>query len=783
MKLAEWGPVEGAAQSFRVVWATAAIVLASLLLLAICATTAHAAPLSMTFTEGRANVGDQLSVSDYEDALFRAPDTAPFQAQMDPAGSITAGAMNVPHFETFITDPIDANVTVDFDIGEISGSFNQGTGALTLSGTAGGTLTAEGGSCTVSTTPAVLTLTTAGTTGGASSLSGIPFTNGLSGAGAIAGQWTDMHATPVAPDDESFCNNVEDHIGGPGGVWLEHEGDIVPPARVAAGSGYTCVIKADDTPICWGNTGPLPGGIGTVEQVAAGYSHACAIKTDDTPICWGWGVDDDGQSTVPVDVGTVRQIAAGGSHTCAIKTDRTPVCWGDDEFGQSTVPADIGTVRQISAAVYHTCAVRTDGTPVCWGDDSVGQTTLPVDIGTVSRIAAGGEGHTCAIKTNGTPICWGANDIGQTTVPPGIGTVKQIVAGGYHTCAIKTDDTPICWGRDAPNGPQPTLPTGIGAVKQITAGEFHSCAIKADDTPVCWGGHIYGQLGGTLTIASGSLPSLIGAGPFSRTYTLAPRFDSLPVRFFLSSGSLPPGLALNETTGVLSGTPTEEGTFTGAVSATNDIFSPDATQPFSITVDTTAPAAPSGLASTPASPSSNLQPRIVGTAGIGTVQLYDNATCTGSPRATGGAGTFASPGLQVTVAAGSTTTFYATVRDAAGNTSACSTSKAIYANVKDPAPGPGTPDGPGPGNGGKPKPPACVVPKLAGKTLAKAKKALKAAHCKLGEVTKPKQPKGKRRRVFVVKSSSPRQRAKPADRTVDLKLHQKPKPKPKKTRR
>jgi hypothetical protein len=772
--------VDGAAQSFRVVWATAAIVLASLLL-AICATTAHAAPLSMTFTEGRANVGDQLVTSDLEDALFRAPDTAPFTAQIDTGtGSITAGVMDVPDFDTFITTPVNADVNVKFDIGEISGSFNQATGALTLIGTAGGTLTSDGKSCTVSTTPAVLTLTTAGTTGGTSSLSGIPFTNGLSGAGAIAGQWTDMHAEPVTEDDESFCNNVEDHIGGPGGVWLEHEGDIVPPARVAAGGGYTCVIKTNGTPICWGNTGPLPGGIGTVEQVAAGYSHACAIKTDGTPICWGWGANEDGQSTVPSGIGTVKQIAAGGYHTCAIKTDRTPVCWGANDEGQSTVPADIGTVRQISAAVYHTCAVKTDGTPVCWGDNSVGQITLPVDIGTVSRIAAGGEGHTCAIKTNGTPVCWGANDIGQTTVPSGIGTVKQIVAGDSHTCAIKTDDTPICWGRNAPNGPQPSLPTGIGTVKQITAGEFHSCAIKADDTPVCWGGHVYGQLGGTLTIASGSLPSLIGAGPFLRTYTLAPRFDSLPVRFFLSSGELPPGLSLNETTGVLSGTPTEEGTFTGAVSATNDIFSPDATQPFSITVDTTAPAAPSGLAPIPASPSSNLQPRIVGTAGVGTVRLYDNATCTGSPRATGGAGTFASPGLQVTVAAGSTTTFYATARDAAGNTSACSTSKATYVNVKDPAPGPGTPGGPGTPNG-KPKPRACVVPKLVGKTLAKAKKALKAAHCKLGEVHKPKQPNGKKRRVLVVKSSSPRRGAKPTDRTVDLKLH--PKPKPKKTRR
>ena len=59
------------------------------------------------------------------------------------------------------------------------------------------------------------------------------------------------------------------------------------------------------------------------------------------------------------------------------------------------------------------------------------------------------------------------------------------------------------------------------------------------------------------------------------------------------------------------------------VTATNDVFTPDATQPFSITVDSTAPAAPTGLASTPASPSSDLTPRITGTAEAGsTVWLY-----------------------------------------------------------------------------------------------------------------------------------------------------------------
>jgi hypothetical protein len=210
------------------------ITLVLLLALGVCAPAASAEPLSMTFTEARANVGIQLS----DAALLEAPDTAPFAAQIDPgSGAITAGVLEVPQFFTHITEPIKADVTVDFEIGEISGTFTQATGALTLEGEAGGTLTAQSGTyageaCFVSTTPEVLALSTAGKAEeDGSPRAGEPFNVGLAGAGAIAGRWTDMDAEPVEPannENISFCNNVEDRIGGPGGIWMKQKG-VVPP--------------------------------------------------------------------------------------------------------------------------------------------------------------------------------------------------------------------------------------------------------------------------------------------------------------------------------------------------------------------------------------------------------------------------------------------------------------------------------------------------------------------------------------------------------------------------
>jgi hypothetical protein len=268
-------------------------------------------PLSMTFTESRANVGVQLS----DDALFEPPETAPFEARIDPSGSIVGGALQVPQFSTFITDPIDADVAVDFEIGTIGGSFTQATGALTLSGTAGGTLTANGKECTVSTTPAVLTLSTAGNNGGGSPRSGAPFSHGLTGAGAIAGQWTDMHATPVDPEpggDTAFCEDVEDQIGGPGGVWLDQEGDVVPPSapqltstdpassgssgtpriRGSAEAGSTVRVYAGPgcagMPIATGSAAALgsPGfTVDVAKGVTAAFSATATDAADNTSAC------------------------------------------------------------------------------------------------------------------------------------------------------------------------------------------------------------------------------------------------------------------------------------------------------------------------------------------------------------------------------------------------------------------------------------------------------------------------------------------------------------------
>ncbi len=93
----------------------------------------------------------------------------------------------------------------------------------------------------------------------------------------------------------------------------------------------------------------------------------------------------------------------------------------------------------------------------------------------------------------------------------------------------------------------------------------------------------------------------------------------------------------------------------------------------SFTVDTQAPAAPQITDTDPNSPANDNAPEVKGLAAAGsTVWLYKTATCTGFPMGAGSAAKFASPGITVSVADNTTTSFRARARDAAGNVSPCS---------------------------------------------------------------------------------------------------------------
>ena len=94
---------------------------------------------------------------------------------------------------------------------------------------------------------------------------------------------------------------------------------------------------------------------------------------------------------------------------------------------------------------------------------------------------------------------------------------------------------------------------------------------------------------------------------------------------------------------------------------------------FNWELDTTSPDGPTFTSTDPASPANDNAPSVIGEAEVAsTVKLYSDETCTSAVAATGSAAAFADPGLVVSIADDSITTFRATTTDTAGNTSGCS---------------------------------------------------------------------------------------------------------------
>lgn len=211
-----------------------------------------------------------------------------------------------------------------------------------------------------------------------------------------------------------------------------------------------------------------------------------------------------------------------------------------------------------------------------------------------------------------------------------------------------------------------------------------------------------------------------------------------------------------------------------------------------LSIDNVAPPKPVLPDPVPGSGSDDNHPRIKGSAEAGsTVTVFKGLTCNGPVAATGTAAELAGAGIQVTVPDNSISFFSAIATDAARNKSACSSPTSYLEQTEEEAkviveelPGGSFEEAAkrieqaSPLVGPPPTPTrACVVPKLAGKTLGAAKSALTAAHCALGKVTKPKAKKGHGLGALAVKSSTPGAGARPASGKVNLTLGPKPKPK------
>ena len=401
-----------------------------------------------------------------------------------------------------------------------------------------------------------------------------------------------------------------------------------PVPSVSAGGYMSCGVRVDQTAACWGENGmpsndvanTSPGGASTPPagvtflEVNAGYATGCGVKTDRSLVCWG--SDRFAKHVVPT--GTFTHVVPGVNYVCALRTDGTITCWGGDDPAidpDQKVIRDVpaGQFSQLTLGSRHACALRADGSGsiVCWGQNTIrlgvpeGQTVVPP--GTYSDVNVSNF-TSCALRIDGTPVCWGRTLNGQQTPPIDAGgaplTFTQVSTGSSHVCGLRGDGSVVCWGR---NFEGQASPVPAGTYTQVTAGTFHTCGMRVGETEaVCWGNNMSGRVQPNMSSVTPQ-QGYVGF-PYSFQFAMNPSgiagsaaivgISPTP-SFSLVEGSLPAGMSLSPA-GLLSGSPTEAGTFAIKVAAGNGLSPRDCAVPLTLA----APGDSQSMPCVPGTPSS-----------------------------------------------------------------------------------------------------------------------------------------------------------------------------------
>ncbi|OPY29965.1 MAG: Regulator of chromosome condensation (RCC1) repeat protein [Methanocella sp. PtaU1.Bin125] len=194
---------------------------------------------------------------------------------------------------------------------------------------------------------------------------------------------------------------------------------------VAAGNGYTVVLKNDGTVWAWGeNDLGMAGagdksnvlrpqqiqGLSDIVKIDAGYDHTLALRKDGT--VWGWG--DGAQNKIGNGQGFYDTVAVRTAARCS----------------------GLSNIVDVQASDQASMALAGDGSVYGWGSAIDGQFGNSVDIsepagspvkvpGLTDVVAiAAGYGHRAVIKKDGSVWMWGRNQEDQ--IQPGLG--KKVLA-------------------------------------------------------------------------------------------------------------------------------------------------------------------------------------------------------------------------------------------------------------------------------------------------------------------------------------------------------------------
>lgn len=303
-----------------------------------------------------------------------------------------------------------------------------------------------------------------------------------------------------------------------------------------------------------------------------------------------------GSEVRPADV--LRALWVGGS--------TRPVNMADGDLwlntGAATPSAPSITTTTLNSMVQGTAFSQTlsaSGLPTSW---AVTAGSLPAGLalntgtGVITGTPTAAGSYSVTIRAtnahgNGTRVFSGSvagSGTAPTITTTSIASMTQ--GSAYSQTLVASGSTPITWGVTAGalpagigiNSSTGTLsgtPTGTGAYS------FTVTATNAFGTnPRTYTGTIAGPSSVAPVITTTTLNALTQGGAFTQTIA---KTGTAPITFSVVGGTLPAGLSLNASTGVISGAPTGSGVYTFTLRATNSAGSDD--QVFSGTIAESVP--------------------------------------------------------------------------------------------------------------------------------------------------------------------------------------------------
>jgi len=254
----------------------------------------------------------------------------------------------------------------------------------------------------------------------------------------------------------------------------------------SAGERHTAGLRSNGTVVATGDNGYGQCDVNSwtnIIQVAAGDYRTVGLRSNGSAVAVG--ASDHGECNVGGWTNIV-QVSTGSYHTVGLRWDGTVVAAGDNSYGQCSVGGWTNIV-QVAAGLYHTVGVKSDGTVVAVGYNDQGQCNVSAWTGIVQVTA--GLYHTAGLRANGTMVAVGDNYYGQCNVG-GWSNIIQVTAGWYHTVGIRSNGTAVAVGANWWGMCNVSSWTNI---IQASAGAYHTVGVRSDGTVVAVGANLWGQ--------------------------------------------------------------------------------------------------------------------------------------------------------------------------------------------------------------------------------------------------------------------------------------------------